>query len=60
MQVVAHDEIDLDCPIEIAEEVAAKLVECMEEGGKYFCTRTKLSAEVSRLPDGSLPTYWVH
>lgn len=29
----------------------------MVEAGAYFCTRCKLDAEISRLPDGSLPTY---
>jgi hypothetical protein len=32
----------------------------MVEAGAYFCTRCKLDAEISRLPDGSLPTYWIH
>ena len=47
-------------PKEIAEEVAQTLYNCMVKAGAFFCRRCKLDADISRLEDGSLPTYWVH
>ena len=58
--ILPYDEANVEAPEEIAEEVAKKLYDCMVEAGAYFCTRCKLDAEISRLPDGSLPTYWIH
>lgn len=46
--VVAHDEFNLECPAEIAEEVADILVKCMIAGGKPFCPNVFLGADVSR------------
>lgn len=46
--VVAHDEFNLECPAEIAEEVADILVKCMVAGGKPFCPNVFLGADVSR------------
>lgn len=58
--VIPYDEIDCEAPKEIAEEVANTLYKCMVDAGAYFCTRCKLDADMSRLPDGTLPTYWIH
>lgn len=58
--VLPYDECNVEAPKEIAEEVTSNLYRCMIEAGAYFCTRCKLDAEISRLPDGSLPTYWIH
>lgn len=58
--IPAHDEFNIEAPEEIAEEVANKLHECMVKAGKFICRIVPLEAEVSRLEDGSLPTYWVH
>lgn len=58
--IPVHDEWNVEAPKEIAEEVAQVLYDCMIKAGKFFCTRCKLDAEVSRLEDGSLPTYWIH
>lgn len=58
--IPAHDEFNIEAPEDIAEEVAAKLHECMVKAGKFICRIVPLEAEVSRLKDGSLPTYWVH
>jgi hypothetical protein len=55
--VTPYDEINCEAPEEIAEEVASKLYQCMVKAGSYFCTKCKLDADISRLPDGSLPTY---
>jgi hypothetical protein len=55
--VTPYDEINCEAPEEIAEEVASKLYQCMVKAGSYFCTKCKLDADISRLPDGSLPAY---
>ena len=58
--VAPYDEMNVEAPAEIAEEIANKLYYYMVKAGAYFCTRCKLDADISRLEDGSLPTYWVH
>lgn len=58
--ITPYDEINCEAPKEIAEEVAQILYDCMIKAGKFFCTRCKLDADISRLEDGSLPTYWIH
>ena len=58
--IPCHDETNLEAPEEIAEEVAAKLHECMVKAGKFICRIVPLEAEISRLKDGTLPTYWIH
>lgn len=58
--IPVHDEWNIEAPKEIAEEVAQTLYNCMIKAGKFFCTRCKLDAEISRLEDGSLPIYWIH
>lgn len=46
--IPAHDEINLEAPEEIAEQVADKLHECMIKAGKFICKIVPLEAEVSR------------
>ena len=58
--IPAHDEFKIEAPEDIAEEVASKLHECMVNAGKFICRIVPLEAEVSRLKDGTLPTYWIH
>ena len=58
--VTPYDEINCEAPEEMAEEIAKILHEIMVNAGAYFVHRVKLEADVSRLEDGSLPTYWVH
>lgn len=58
--VIPYDEINVEAPEEIAEEIAKVLYNCMIKAGAIFCTKCKLDAEISRLNDGSLPTYWIH
>ena len=58
--VTPYDEINCEAPEEVAETVAKVLYDCMVKAGAYFCTRCKLDADVSRNPDGTLPTHWVH
>lgn len=58
--VIPYDEINCEAPEEIAEDIAKVLYNCMVKAGAYFCTRCKLDADISRLPDGTLPNYWIH
>lgn len=58
--VCPYDEINCEAPEAIAEDIAKVLYNCMVKAGAYFCTRCKLDADISRLEDGSLPSYWIH
>lgn len=58
--VTPYDEINCEAPEEISEDIANILYKSMVSAGAYFCTRCKLDADMSRLPDGTLPTYWIH
>jgi DNA polymerase I-like protein with 3'-5' exonuclease and polymerase domains len=58
--VAPYDEINLEAPEEMAEEIAQVVYDCMVKAGSIFCTRCKLDADVSRNKDGSLPYYWIH
>lgn len=58
--IPAHDEWNCECPKDIGEEFAKILQQCMEKGAKPFCTRLPLSTDISRLPNGELPNYWIH
>lgn len=52
--IPVHDEINLEAPEEIAQEVAETLVKCMVSAGKPFCTRAHLGADVE------VAEHWVH
>lgn len=52
--VPVHDEINVECPTEMAKEVADRLRECMVEAGKIFCTRALLDAEYV------ISDHWIH
>lgn len=54
MCVPVHDEFNLECPEEMAEEVGEILVKCMVAGGKPFCKNVFLGADVS------IENHWVH
>ena len=58
--VTPYDEINCEAPEEIAEDIAKVLYDTMVKAGAYFVKKVKLDADISRLEDGSLPTYWVH
>ena len=49
-----HDEILVEAPKEIADEVAKVLVDCMERAGAPFCRILPLKA------DTVIAEYWVH
>ena len=52
--ILVHDEADVEASEEIADEIGKILVKCMESGGAPFCTRAKLSADIS------IDSHWVH
>lgn len=52
--IPVHDEINLEAPDEISEEVADILVKCMVSAGKPFCTRAHLDADVE------IGDHWIH
>lgn len=52
--IPVHDEINLEAPDEISEEVADTLVKCMVSAGKPFCTRAHLGADVE------IGDHWIH
>lgn len=58
--VTPYDEINCEAPEEIAEDIAHTLYDIMVKSGAYFVKRVKLDADISRLKNGDLPTYWVH
>ena len=58
--IIPYDEINCEAPEEIAEEITKILYDCMIKAGAIFCTKCKLDADVSRLPNGDLPDYWIH
>ncbi len=58
--VAPYDEINVEAPEEIAEEVANTIYNCMVKAGAIFCTKCKLDADISRDKNGNLPNYWVH
>lgn len=58
--IPVHDEINVEAPEKIAEDIAKKLRICMVKAGEIFCTKCHLDADISRLEDGTLPTYWIH
>lgn len=60
INVTPYDEINCEAPEEIAEQIASEVYNCMVKSGSIFCTRCKLDADISRLPDGTLPTFWIH
>ena len=58
--IISNDEINLEAPADIAEEIAKVVYDCMVKAGAIFCTRCKLDADISRNDAGSLPDHWIH
>lgn len=52
--VPCHDEIDAECPADLAEEVAHVCQKFMEDAGKPFCTELPMPADIE------IADYWVH
>ena len=51
---LVHDEILIECDKELKDIVMAKVKECMEKSGDFYCRRIKLTAE----PEAA--NYWIH
>ena len=51
---LVHDEILVECPIELEEVAMKKLIDSMELAGKPFCPIVELKAEAIS------GKYWVH
>lgn len=51
---IIHDELLIECPKELVEEVQIIVVNCMEEAGKPFCKIVSLKAEAIH------GNHWVH
>ena len=51
---IVHDEINVECPESMKEEVSDILVKCMVAGGKPFCPNVFLGADVS------IGDHWIH
>ena len=58
--ITPYDEINCEAPEDIAETVTTELYDCMVKAGAFFCTRCKLDADISRLDNNDLPTFWIH
>ena len=52
--VPAHDEINVECPSEMKDEIGKVILDCMERGAKPFCTRVHLGADLS------IGDHWIH
>lgn len=52
--VPVHDEINVECPKELAEEVTAKVQEIMKEAAKPFLKTLELDS------DASVSDHWIH
>lgn len=58
--ITPYDEINCEAPKEIAYDIMNKLHQIMKDAGAFFVHKCTLDADISRLDDGSLPTYWIH
>lgn len=47
--IVAHDEMNVECPKEMGEEVTSTLKRIMIESAKPFCPNCPMDADVSRM-----------
>lgn len=52
--IPAHDEINLEVPEAMADELTKVVQDCMARAGKFFCRKLELPA------DGAYNDYWVH
>lgn len=58
--ITPYDEINIEAPSEIADNIADILYKCMIKSGEYFSTRCRLDASISYNKEGKLPNYWIH
>ena len=52
--IPVHDEINVECPAVMAQEVSDKVQEVMKESGKTFCKTLTLDS------DSTISDHWVH
>lgn len=52
--IPAHDEMNIECPEELVDEVSKVVVECMRSAGVYFCPNAPLDAT----PE--IGDFWIH
>lgn len=52
--VPAHDEINVECPVNMAQMVSDKIQEIMKETGKLFCHTLEMDS------DASIGDHWIH
>lgn len=52
--IPVHDEINLECPEEIAPKIKEILLKCMKEAGDIFCKIVRIGV------DCNVATHWVH
>ena len=52
--IICHDEYLLECPKDMAEEVAMSLKECMEKAADRFCPHPRIPAQPT------IENYWTH
>lgn len=52
--VTPYDEINLECPESMKNEVSEVLIKCMADGGKPFCPNVYLGADME------ISDHWVH
>ena len=52
--VFVHDELNVECPKDIADEVSSNLKSIMEKSAGLFCKKIKIPAEVSA------GDHWIH
>ena len=51
---IVHDECNLEVPESLKDEVSKIIIQCMEAGGKPFCSKVHLGADLS------VGEYWIH
>lgn len=52
--IPVHDEINIEVPEELGEQMSKVLLKCMEDGAAPFCTKIKLTA------DPVIGQHWIH
>lgn len=52
--IPAHDEINCECPKEMADTIGKVLIDCMERAGDIFCTRASLGVDLA------IGDHWIH
>lgn len=52
--IPVHDEINVECPKEMAQEVSDKVQEIMKEAAKPFLSTLELDS------DSSISDHWIH